>query len=245
MTADYGVGAAIEAGVNIEQEVKKPVLVIDAGHGGFDGGAESADGTQEKNINLAIALALKDEASQYPVEIVMTREADQGLDGDGDGVSKKREDLLERKKIMEEASANLAVSIHLNSYPSDASVYGAQVFYPSADGERTEGRTDEQGAGYSSRDFAESVQKSLETAIPDGREREAMKKNDILLFQNPTCPIVLVECGFLSNQKEADNLKTPEYQQELAKAIWQGINEILCLEKDENLPVIDSTNKSK
>ena len=222
-----------------------PVLVIDAGHGGFDGGASAADGTQEKNINLAIVHNLAEMAADYEVEVILTRDGDYGLYQEG-SPSKKQEDLQNRKRMMKEADAVLAVSIHLNSYPQDTSVYGAQVFYSSDE----QGRTDETGlfmegkeGEFTSREMAENVQKALETAIPDGRERVAMAKNDVLLLQNPPCPFILVECGFLSCPEEAEKLKTAEYQQLLAEAIWQGINEKLCLPMKKKLPVIDSANK--
>lgn len=221
----------------------RAVIVIDPGHGGMDGGASSPDGIQEKDINLAIAMELADEAKVWGAEVIMTRDSDRGLYTD-DGRTirqKKREDLLARKKIIEESGADIAVSIHLNSFPQDASVYGAQVFYPKSPKLRTDVQDEEQ----SSRSFAESVQKSLEINIEDGRSREAMGKNDILLFENTEAKIILVECGFLSNPKECRLLKTPEYQQKLSKAIWEGINEILCLEMHEKIQVIDSTNKER
>ena len=219
----------------------RTVIVIDPGHGGMDGGASSPEGVQEKDINLSIAKELACAARDCGAEVIMTRDSDAGLYTD-DGRTirqKKREDLLARKKIIEESGADIAVSIHLNSFPQDASVYGAQVFYPKS----SKTRTDVQEGEQSSRSFAESVQKSLEINIEDGRTREAMGKNDILLFENTEAKIILVECGFLSNQKECRLLQTPEYQRKLSKAIWEGINEILCLEKKKKIQVIDSTNK--
>ena len=152
---------------------------------------------------------------------------------------------MRRKEIMKEAGADLAVSIHLNSFPQNTSVYGAQVFYPVEEPASQDGRTDEQNGEQSSRALAESVQNALETDISDGRERTAMKKKDILLFQDPPCRIILVECGFLSCPAEAEKLKTPEYQRKLAEAIWKGINEKLCLAEKENIPVVDSANRQK
>ena len=225
----YAAGTAAAA-----ETAEWPVIVIDAGHGGFDGGAEAADGTQEKNINLAIAEKLAEQAKGYEVNIVMTRDGDYGL-YEPDSAAKKREDLTNRKKLMEESGTDLAVSIHLNSFPQDASVYGAQVFY--AEGEQ-EG-TDVPGA----REIAENVQKALETGLPDGRERTAMKKNDVLLMKDPPCSFILVECGFLSCPEEAEKLKTAEYQGKVAEAVWAGISEILYLPMKEQLPVIDSTNR--
>lgn len=234
---DLGIGERLTgaAGKDI------PVIVIDAGHGGMDGGASSPGGIQEKDINLSIAEKLAETAQAYGAEVIMTRDSDRGLYTD-DGKTirqKKREDLLTRKKIIEEKGADIAISIHLNSFPQDASVYGPQVFYPKAEEERTNVLKGEQ----SSRDFAESVQKTLEINIDDGRTREAMAKNDILLFEEIKAKIILVECGFLSNQRECDLLQIPEYQQKLSDAIWQGVNEILCLERPKKMQVIDSANK--
>lgn len=81
--------------------------------------------------------------------------------------------------------------------------------------------------------------------ISDGRERSVMTKDDFLVFEEPTCPMVLVECGFLSNKDECDRLKTPEYQEEMASAIWEGINDVLRLEKQQKLEIIDSANKGQ
>ena len=222
---------------------KKAVIVIDPGHGGMDGGASSADGTLEKDINLAIAKKLKEQAEQYPVKVLMTRETDAGLYSEsGDTIrSKKRADLLNRKKILEEECVTIGISIHLNSFPQDEKVYGAQVFYPKGSEKKTHVQTGQN----LSRTLAESIQKSIETNIEDGRTREAMTKNDILLFQNTQANLVLVECGFLSNRQECEKLKTTEYQELLAKSIWEGINENLCLKKIQKTDVLDSANKQK
>ena len=202
----------------------RPVIVIDPGHGGMDGGASSQEGTLEKDINLQIAVKL----SLRTDDSVSIR-------------NQKRQDLLKRKEIIDQAQGTLAVSIHLNSFPEDSSVYGAQVFYPKEEVKSTDGRTDEQ----SSQIYAESIQKSIEMNISDGRERSVMTKDDFLVFEEPTCPMVLVECGFLSNKDECDRLKTPEYQEEMASAIWEGINDVLRLEKQQKLEIIDSANKGQ
>lgn len=230
-------GGTRTASANTEELM---TVVIDAGHGGMDGGASSADGTQEKEINLAIAKCLAEEMKAYPIHVVMTREDDNGLyvDDERSIRQKKREDLLKRKEIMEADGVQLSVSIHLNSFPQDEKVYGPQVFYPRTQRAGTNVSDDENTA----KKYAEAIQKSLETNIDDGRERAAMPKNDILLFQNTTADIVLTECGFLSNPVEAEKLKTAEYQQILARSIWSGINEILCLAPTEKCKIIDSAN---
>lgn len=226
-----------ESSGNADEEI---TIVIDPGHGGMDGGASDSGGAQEKDINLAIAKALSEEMKGYPVNVVMTREEDCGLyEEKGQSIrEKKREDLLRRKEIMEAEGVELAVSIHLNSFPQDEKVYGAQVFYPLAQTNRTNVSLAENR----SKKYAEAIQKSLEINIDDGREREAMPKNDILLFRNPRTNMVLVECGFLSNSVEAGKLKTAEYQRILSQAIWAGINDVLGLEALPECKIIDSAN---
>jgi len=229
-----------EAMVFIEKE-DIPTIVIDPGHGGFDGGAVAEDGTVEKDINLQIALKLQEMLKGYEVNIVMIRDEDESLGQTGGSIkNKKQQDLRLRKKIIEEAGADLTISIHLNSYPEDESVYGAQVFYPKDEQKRTTNKEDEQP----SKTYAESVQKAIEFNISDGRERQSMAKDDILLFQNPASPIILVECGFLSNIDECDRLKTAEYQELLAKSICEGINSILDVEKKQKIQIIHSANKT-
>lgn len=228
----------VSAGTPVGSE--EVAIVIDAGHGGLDGGAVSADGTLEKDLTLQIAEELEKVISAYPVQVIMTRTGDYWLADDDDRPvrTKKREDLKRRKEMIEESGADLAISIHLNSFPEDVSVYGAQVFYSSEHEARTNVRTPER----TSKSYAQSVQKALETNISDGRTREVMTKDDILLFRNMDTDIILVECGFLSNEKEAQLLKTAEYQQLLAESIWQGVNEILYLKKTPELQIIYSTN---
>ena len=218
---------------------KRPVIVIDAGHGGIDAGASGEDGTSEKDINLAIALKLKEAIEKYPVDVVLTREdGEELLEGyDGNG-GRKRYDMENRKKIIDENEPALTVSIHLNSFPSDGSVCGAQVFYPKNHDKRTE----EQAGEQTSKVFADSVQRSLAEAVSGSDTEEALTKNDIFLFQQIDSPIILVECGFLSNAEERENLKTPEYQERLAEAIWDGVNEILCLKKQKENQIVDSAN---
>ena len=225
----------------------RPLIVIDAGHGGIDGGASAKDGTQEKDINLAIAQYLAEEIRKYPADVILTRDSDAGLYTD-DGRTireKKREDLKKRKEIMQQPGVTLGISIHLNSFPQNESVYGAQVFYPKNQVAETDVQTEDKQAQTTSKTFAEKVQKSLETNISDGRERTAMPKNDILLFKNSTGNLILAECGFLSNPQEAEKLKTAEYQQVLSKAIWQGVNEILCLKMNKKMEIRDSANNAK
>lgn len=177
----------------------------------------------------------------------MTRESDEGLYTDDERSirEKKREDLKRRKQMMEQESVTLGVSVHLNSFPQDEKVYGAQVFYPRQTETKTNVQNVDKAEERTSEAFAKAVQKSLEINIDDGRERSAMAKDDILLFQNTDAKLILVECGFLSNPREASLLKNAEYQRILAGAIWDGINEILCVQKTEKTEIKDSTNKNR
>lgn len=192
------------------------VMVIDAGHGGPDGGAEAADGTQEKRINLSIAKALKKEAEKYGVTVILTREGDAGL-YEADNTEqkwKKLGDLKERKRIIDETEVDVAVSIHLNSFWSDTNVHGAQVFYP---------KTGEARLQKDSEALAGMIQDSLIKGIDDGSNRIEMAKDDIYLFEDITCPTVLVECGFLSNPGDAENLKKEEFHEKLSQYIMEAV----------------------
>lgn len=180
-------------------------VVIDPGHGGVDGGAEADDGTPEKNINLNIALKLKQLAENDSWNVIMTREEDTGLYSEQNSTirSKKTEDLKKRKEIFDSSAADAAVSIHLNSYTADRSVRGAQVFY--ADGSEE------------SKMLAECIQDQMKN------RRRAMAKSDVLILQQAKVPTVIAECGFLSNYEESRKLRTDEYQNKLAKNIYSGI----------------------
>lgn len=180
-------------------------VVIDPGHGGVDGGAEADDGTPEKNINLNIALKLKQLAENDGWNVIMTREEDTGLYSEQNSTirSKKTEDLKKRKEIFDSSAADAAVSIHLNSYTADRSVRGAQVFY--ADGSEE------------SKMLAECIQDQMKN------RRRAMAKSDVLILQQAKVPTVIAECGFLSNYEESRKLRTDEYQNKLAKNIYSGI----------------------
>ena len=222
------------------KEIDEISIVIDPGHGGFDGGAVAKDGTVEKDINLAISMRLKEIIEKYPIKVVMTRKEDISLSEQMESVHKmKEEDMKKRKEIIEEANADLTISIHLNSYPSDASVYGAQVFYAP----NKQKRTDDNSCEQLSQKYGESIQKSLESNIEDGRERVSMEKSDTYLLKNVRTPYVLVECGFLSNENECKRLKTAEYQQLIAASIWEGINSELKLKKEQKIQIIQSANK--
>ncbi|MGN0703193.1 MAG: N-acetylmuramoyl-L-alanine amidase [Lentihominibacter sp.] len=193
------------------------VVVIDPGHGGMDGGASSSAGISEKDINLNIARMLKSLLEKEGCRVIMTREDDSALcdeDSEGSIRSHKTEDMKERKRIIDEADADLAVSIHLNSFTQDTSVRGAQVFFPAADG----------GENYEKSSLAaEIIQKELNGSINLEKERTELGKNDVFILRDIRCPIVIVECGFLSNPQEAEELSKNSYQGKIASTLKAGI----------------------
>lgn len=210
------------------------VLVVDAGHGGFDGGAESSAGVSEKNINLQIALCIEEMARRDGWNVIMTRNKDISLGEDEKGSirSRKTKDLLERKRIISEVEPNAAVSIHLNSFKEDRRVHGAQVFYPQ--------ECKDKNIIEKSKNLAEQIQCSLSEGINDGTERQALGKSGVLIMKNVNCPMVIVECGFLSNNEEAEKLENEDYQRLLAKCIYEGILRFCGKEPADDIEVLDS-----
>ena len=195
----------------------KETIIIDPGHGGFDGGAESDSGTAEKDINLAIGLELRELLEEEGFRVIMTRETDTAL-GESESTairSKKTADLLARKKLIDRKEPLLTVSIHLNSFKEDRSVHGAQVFYP--EGDESEKVID------ASRLLAENIREAMMEELDDGTDRAVLQKGDIKIMKNVMTPIVLVECGFLSNYEEAKNLENADYQRKIAVSIKNGI----------------------
>lgn len=220
--------------VKVQQITSSDMILLDPGHGGMDGGASSEAGTLEKDINLAIAFYIKELAEADGWKVVMTREEDIGL---GDTASKtirgrKTADLIARREMIRELSPTAAVSIHLNSFKQDRSVRGAQTFYPAGPGEQSV--LDE------SKKFAEIVQEQLVKGIADGTERVALEKRDVLMFKNPTVPMLIIECGFLSNPEEAKLLEQEDYQRKLAKCIYEGILIYTGREPGTPIQAIDS-----
>lgn len=219
---------------NVEKIMTTDTIVIDPGHGGFDGGAESMSGVSEKNINLAIAEEIKAMAEKDGWNVILTRDGDVSLGEDTQASirSKKTKDLLERKRIISEIKPTAAVSIHLNSFKEDRSVRGAQVFFPS--GSETDQIISE------CKRLAETIQKSLTEGIDDGTDRTALSKSGVLILKNPAAPIAIVECGFLSNSEEAKLLETAEYQKKLAECIYEGIMIFSNKESLPNIQTVDS-----
>lgn len=199
------------AGQKVVAEEERPVVVIDSGHGGNDPGKVGVDGSLEKDINLAIAKKLKVYLEASDVEVVMTREEDKGLYGEKDS-HKKMADMKKRCELINDTKPDLVVSIHQNSYHEEE-ISGGQVFYykDSENGKR----------------LAEIIQKRFDFVLGDKNKRLAKPNGNYYLLLHVKQPIVIVECGFLSNWKEAKALNTEEYQERVAWTVHMGVMEYL------------------
>lgn len=181
------------------------------GHGGNDPGKVGVNGALEKDINLEIAEKVEAFLEMEGIEVVMTRTDGEGLYDSG-VENKKVQDMKRRIEIIEEASPALTVSIHQNSYPEEY-VKGAQVFYYK---DSTESQT-----------AAEIMQKSLKDRVDPENKREAKANASYYLLKKTSSPVIIVECGFLSNYEEAGKLADDYYQERVAWAVFMGIMQIL------------------
>jgi len=185
----------------------KITVVVDAGHGGRDPGKVGVNDALEKDINLKIALKLKDYLVQNDINVIMVREDDNGLYSESDS-NKKMADLKKRVDLINRSGAVLAISIHQNSFTQESSK-GAQVFYYSCS---TDGK-----------EFAEIMQEQIKKSLQDGNKRVAKANDNYYLLMKTVCPIVIVECGYLSNYKESALLVDDTYQEKVAWAICLGL----------------------
>ena len=194
---------------------EKTCIVIDAGHGGTDPGKIGINGKKEKDINLQIAKELKKKLEKEGIEVVMTRDSDEGL-YNSSSRNKKVDDMKKRCKIIDEAKPVFTISIHQNSYPEEY-VKGAQVFYY---GQSQEGK-----------ELAEILQESMVQQLDKENHRTAKANESYYLLKKTESPTVIVECGFLSNSEEAKLLADKDYQKKVAEAIHTGIKKYLKEEK--------------
>lgn len=185
--------------------------MTNASHGGFDGGAVASDGTVEKDINLNIALKLENFLKFCGYEVVMTRTDDNGTEDNGDSSisERKKSDLQNRLALMSENQDAIYVSVHLNKFTT-SSASGAQVFYaPNFE---------------TARILGESIQHSVVNLIqPDNLRVIKKGTSSTYLLYNAKIPAVIVECGFLSNPQELEQLKKSDYQSKMAFSIAAGI----------------------
>lgn len=185
------------------------VIALDPGHGGPDGGASSKSGVEEKDINLAIAIYIRDYLQQAGAVVVMTREVDKDLAAPGTkGYSKRKtEDLHERVELVNDAKADLLISIHLNSIPSPK-WNGAQTFY----------NPDKPGSDVLAAHIQTELRRNLENT-----DRVAKENSTFYPLKAVSAPGALVEVGFLSNPREAELMSAESYQKKVAAAVYQGI----------------------
>lgn len=205
------VSKKLEKYVNMDKVEKKGyTVVLDAGHGSSDSGKVGINGVLEKDINLSISKKTKKYLEKKGICVIMTRNKDESL-AEGENGNRKVQDMKARVKRINDTKPDLAVSIHQNSYHEE-SIHGAQVFYyeHSESGEKD----------------ARILQEALLAVDPDNT-RQVKANTTYYLLKRTEVPILIVECGFLSNQEEAEKLASEDYQKELAKAIANGIESCL------------------
>lgn len=185
-------------------------VILDPGHGGFDGGATGIGGVVEKDINLQIALKLRDILKVNGFEVIMTRETDDGTHDQGSTISqKKKSDMRNRLKLINGTPNAVTISIHQNLF-EQSQYSGAQMFYGKKNSE--------------SKLLAQSIQESFVTNLQKDNKREIKEAGkDLYLMYYAETPIVLAECGFISNPIESALLSDDTYQNKVAFTIFSGL----------------------
>jgi len=179
-------------------------IVIDAGHGGVDGGATSCTGMLEKDFNLQIALQLNDLFHLLGRETVMIRTTDISVYTKGETIAQKKiSDLKQRVRMVSDTENPILLSIHQNNY-SDSRYSGAQVFCSNTPGSAV---------------LAEKMQAALVASLNPGSRRQVKQADGIYLMEHVDCTALLIECGFLSNQREEALLRSKAYQNKLCCVI--------------------------
>ena len=192
--------------------VRKYTVVIDAGHGGIDGGATSCTGQLESQINLDIALRLEDLLHLMGYDTVMIRRTDTSIHTQGNSIAQQKiSDLKERVHIVNATENSILISIHQNFF-ADSRYSGAQVFYAPTAG---------------SEDLAARMQSTMVSALNPGSRRQHKRGEGIYLMEHISCTGILVECGFLSHPEEEAKLRSPEYQKKLCSSIAATLSQYL------------------
>lgn len=205
----------IDTAVTVDNIVtpETPVIVLDAGHGGMDGGCSTADGKTEKGINLNILLSVRDMGRFFGYDVDVTRDKDTSIHDKGvTGIrNQKVSDMENRLELFNKYPNAVCVSIHQNTF-SDPIYNGAQMFYSDKN------PASEQLAGVMQRKFVENLQ-------PNNQRETKLCGSELYLCYYCTNPAVMVECGFLSNSEEAAKLTDKSYQQKVAFTVFSGIAE--------------------
>jgi N-acetylmuramoyl-L-alanine amidase len=189
-------------------------VIIDAGHGGEDGGANSLSGLHESGINLAIAKKTDALLQFFGVNTLMLRDKDISIHDPSAATigEKKRSDLKNRVKIVNNTQNSVLISIHQNFF-EQSQYYGAQVFW---------------GGKPGSKDFALLAQETLRELNPDNKRQAKPVQSSVFVMNHVECPAILAECGFISNREDEARLTSPEYQKKVAAALvaaytqWEG-----------------------
>lgn len=205
------ISAALNIKVSVSSENVKsmPTIVIDAGHGGEDGGAVSENGVLEKDINLSIANDTSALFYLLGFDVKQTRKTDIALDNGEDTIRKRKvSDMKKRLEIFNSSKENTIISIHQNKF-SESKYHGTQIFYSPNNPK--------------SKQLADSIKYSVKGLLQPDNERECKKADSgIYLLKNTNNPAVIVECGFISNGEECKNLLDSQYQKQMAFSITAG-----------------------
>lgn len=196
--------------------ISNHTIIIDAGHGSPDGGATGLDGSIESDLNLSIVLKLQNLLESSNCTVILTRSDENGIyETDSNTIREKKiSDMKNRVNIANNSNAEIFVSIHMNKL-EQTQYSGWQTFYKNQDEK--------------SRQIAERIQLSLNNFIKKPNSREIKSISGIYLTKNVEIPLVLVECGFLSNTEENNLLQTDSYQNELAWSIYIGLMDYLTM----------------
>lgn len=205
------ISAALNIKVSVSSENVKsiPTIVIDAGHGGEDGGAVSESGVLEKDINISIANDTSALFYLLGFDVTQTRKTDISLDNGEDTIRKRKvSDMKKRLEIFNSSKENTIISIHQNKF-SESKYHGTQIFYSPNNPK--------------SKQLADSIKYSVKGLLQPDNERECKKADSgIYLLNNTNNPAVIVECGFISNGEECKNLLDSQYQKQMAFSITAG-----------------------
>lgn len=198
---------------NADISEKLPTVIVDAGHGGEDGGCVALDGTLEKDINLKISNKIASILENFGFDVIKIRDDDKSIyDDTAKTISQKKvSDLHNRVDIFNSDDNNVVLSIHQNKF-DDSKYHGTQVFYSNNN--------------ESSKELADCIKNSITNLIQKDNDRECKKADSsIFILDKTSVPAVIVECGFLSNGEEREKLKTEKYQDEIAYSICLGFLE--------------------
>jgi len=218
----FSVGMHKQRSATVSSQIRTMNVILDAGHGGEDGGAVGRRGELEKDVNLEITKKLELILNLCGVETVMTRSEDISL-GENESVvlrHRKVADIRARTELVKKNPDSILISIHQNSFPQDSSCRGAQVFYSQ---NNVGGKV-----------LAENVQRIIKKSVDKNNKREAKAADkNIFLLNNVNCPAILVECGFLTNDEESRLLMTEKYRIRLAAAIASGFMEYKAVKRND------------